>query len=66
MNFWRAESLNFICLLQIVKDRSGVNSYDEFIVIMRPDEIVTSLVTPNPDIWVNTSWLKNRYPQGMI
>ena len=50
MNLRRPKSLNFILHLQLVKDRSGVNDYDEDIIGMRPDVILASLAPPNPYI----------------
>ena len=46
MEFRRAESLDFIGLLQLVEHRSGVNSYDEGIIGVRSDIILASLAPP--------------------
>ena len=65
MNLRRPKSLNFILHLQLVKDRSGVNDYDEDIIGMRPDVILASLAPPNPYIQDKKSWLKSHCLQGM-
>ena len=65
MEFRRGKSLNYIGLLQLLEDRSGVNSYDEDIIGVRSDTIVASLAPPNPDIRVKAGWIKTHFPQGM-
>ena len=65
MNIRQAKILNCIGLLKLVKDRSGVNIYNEDVIGMRTNIIVASLAPPNPDIWVKMSWLKIYLPQGM-
>ena len=57
--------LKFIGILQLIKYRSGVNSYNEDIIGVRSNIILASLAPPNPDIWVKTGWLKTHLPQGM-
>ena len=52
MKFWRAEGLNSIRILQLVKDRSGVNSYGEDIIGVGSDIIVASLAPSNLDVRV--------------
>ena len=65
MKYLRAKILNCISLLQFVKYRSGVDGYDEDIIGMRPNLIVASLLPPNPDIKIRTSWINNHCPQDM-
>ena len=65
MDFRRDKILNCIGLIQLVKDRSGVNRYDEEIIGMSSDIVIAFLTPPTPDIRVKMSWLKTNFPQGM-
>ena len=56
---------NFIGILQLFGDVSGVNSYGKDTIGVRSGIIVASLASPNTDIGVKMSWIRTRFPQGM-